>query len=100
MTRLCHAAETRRGDRIAVEDILAEHQRRRDEALGTGGPERLARRRAEGNRNARERLDLLIDPGTFSESGLFVAGIRPEARERTPADGKIAGFGRIDGRGM
>ncbi len=29
---------------------------------------------------------------------MFAAGIRPEARERTPADGKIAGFGRIDGR--
>ncbi len=83
---------------MPFEDILAEHERRRDKALGMGGPERLARRRAQGNLNARERLALLLDPGSFSESGLFAAGIRPEVKERTPADGKIAGFGRIDGR--
>jgi methylmalonyl-CoA decarboxylase subunit alpha len=83
---------------MPFEDILAEHERRRDKALGMGGPERLARRSADGNLNARERLDRLLDPGSFSESGLFAAGIRPEVRERTPADGKIAGFGLIDGR--
>ncbi|HVC56670.1 MAG TPA: carboxyl transferase domain-containing protein [Stellaceae bacterium] len=83
---------------MSFEDVLAEHARRRDKALGMGGAEKLARRRAEGNRNARERLDLLLDPGSFTESGLFAAGIRPEVRDRTPADGKIAGFGRIEGR--
>ena len=85
---------------MAFEDTVAEYQRRRAEALGMGGSERLARRKAQGVLNARERLDLLLDPGSFSESGLHARSIRPEMRDRTPADGKIAGFGRIDGRGV
>jgi acetyl-CoA carboxylase carboxyltransferase component len=68
-------------------------------ALAMGGADKLARRRAAGVLNARERIDKLIDAGTFIESGLFGASAtRPEDRERSAADGKIAGFGRIDGR--
>ena len=63
-----------------------------------GGAEKLAKRKAEGRLNARERIDYLIGEGSFSESGMFAAGIRPEVRDKTPADGKIAGFARIDGR--
>jgi acetyl-CoA carboxylase carboxyltransferase component len=84
---------------MAFEQTISEHERRRAKALG-GGPERLARRKAQGVLNARERLDLLLDPGSFSETGLYAASIRPEMRERPPADGKIAGFGRIGGRGV
>ncbi|MGG5810003.1 acyl-CoA carboxylase subunit beta [Falsiroseomonas sp. CW058] len=83
---------------MAMDDLLADYAARRERALGMGGPEKLARRRAEGNLNARERLDRLLDPGSFHELGLFARGIRPEVADRTPADGKIAGFGRIDGR--
>jgi methylmalonyl-CoA decarboxylase subunit alpha len=68
-------------------------------ALAMGGPEKLARRRAAGVLNARERVDGLVDPGTFIESGLFgSSGTRPEDRDRSPADGKVAGFGKIGGR--
>jgi acetyl-CoA carboxylase carboxyltransferase component len=83
---------------MPFDETIAEFERRRRKALGMGGPDRLERRRTEGNLNARERLDLLLDPGSFTESGLFAASIRPEMRARTPADGKIAGFGRIAGR--
>jgi acetyl-CoA carboxylase carboxyltransferase component len=68
-------------------------------ALAMGGPEKLARRRAAGVLNVRERVDGLVDPGTFIESGLFgSSGTRPEDRDRSPADGKVAGFGKIGGR--
>ncbi|MFO0461546.1 MAG: acyl-CoA carboxylase subunit beta [Burkholderiales bacterium] len=77
---------------------LDELERRRAKALAMGGEERLARRRAQGVLNARERLDVLLDPGSFFESGLLAASYRPEARDKTPADGKIAGFGTIEGR--
>ncbi|MBC7781139.1 MAG: methylmalonyl-CoA carboxyltransferase [Proteobacteria bacterium] len=63
-----------------------------------GGAEKLARRHAEGLLNARERIDHLIDPGSFIESGLFARSNRPEVKHKTPADGKVAGFARIDGR--
>lgn len=81
-----------------IGDILDDLARRKAKAQGMGGPEKLARRRAEGNLNARERIERLLDPGAFVESGLYATSHLPEARERTPADGKIAGFGKIEGR--
>lgn len=63
-----------------------------------GGPQKLQRRREQGVLNARERLAALFDGGSFDEVGEFAASLRPEDRDRTPADGKITGFGRIDGR--
>ena len=60
-------------------------------------PEKLARRKAAGVLNARERVEKLLDAGTFIESGLFGASA-PADPDRSPADGKIAGFGKIDGR--
>ena len=53
-----------------------------------GGPEKLAERRAQGVLNARERIDCLVDPGSFIESGRHARGIRPEVEHKTPADGK------------
>lgn len=83
---------------MAFEDKLNDLERRKAHALGMGGEEKLARRKAEGNLNARERLGALLDPGSFVESGLFATSHLPNMRERTPADGKIAGYGRIEGR--
>jgi methylmalonyl-CoA decarboxylase subunit alpha len=71
---------------------------RTERVLAMGGAEKLAKRKAEGHLNARERVDYLIDPDSFIESGMFAVGIRPEVRHKTPADGKVAGFARIAGR--
>lgn len=75
-----------------------DYARRRDQALAMGGAEKLARRKAAGVLDARERVDYLCDAGSFLESGLFSTSANPADRERSPADGKIAGFGRIQGR--
>jgi acetyl-CoA carboxylase carboxyltransferase component len=83
---------------MAFEKTLQELEQRRVKALAMGGPDKLAKRKADGYLNARERIDYLIDTGSFSESGLFAVSHRPSMRERTPADGKVAGFARIDGR--
>lgn len=83
---------------MAFEDVLDEYAQRKKVAYAMGGSDKLAKRREQGRLNARERLDVLLDEGSFFESGLFAKGIRPEARHKTPADGKIAGFGRVDGR--
>ncbi|TCT08586.1 acyl-CoA carboxylase subunit beta [Paralcaligenes ureilyticus] len=68
------------------------------EALAMGGEAKLASRRRSGQLNARERLDVLLDAGSFVESGMFARGIHPETKGKTPADAKIAGYGAIDGR--
>ncbi len=83
---------------MAHEPMLADLAARTARARAMGGPRKLAERRAQGVLNARERLDLLFDAGSFLETGLFAQGVRPEVRDRTPADGKVAGFGRIEGR--
>lgn len=83
---------------MALDDLLDEHARRTETALAMGGDDKLARRREQGVLNARERLQHLLDDGQWFESGLFAHSIRPEVAQRTPADGKIAGFGRIEGR--
>ena len=83
---------------MAYEKELAEFEARRRKALAMGGEQKLAERKAQGILNARERIELLADPGTFLEPGLFGVAKRPEARDKSPADGKITGFARIDGR--
>lgn len=83
---------------MAFEQMLDELERQKTKALGMGGPEKLAKRKAENHLNARERLDSLLDAGSFLESGLFATSHRPEVRDRSPADGKIAGFGTVQGR--
>ena len=85
---------------MAFEGMLDELERRRAKALAMGGEAKLAQRRAQGVLNARERVDHLLDEGSFNESGLFATSNLPEMRERTPADGKISGYGKIDGRNV
>jgi methylmalonyl-CoA decarboxylase subunit alpha len=83
---------------MPFDDLLKQYEERRAKALAMGGAERLARRKAAGWLNARQRVDYLLDPGTFIESGMFATSLNPADAATTPGDGKIAGFGRIDGR--
>jgi acetyl-CoA carboxylase carboxyltransferase component len=80
------------------ERLAREYSEREAKAKRMGGPEKLARRAAAGFLDARARLDRLFDAGSFIESGLFSTSANPADRERSPGDGKIAGFGAIDGR--
>ena len=83
---------------MAFEQLLKEYAARRAKALAMGGPQRLEKRRHAGWMNARERIDYLLDAGSFIESGLFATSLNLPDIGSTPGDGKIAGFGRIDGR--
>jgi acetyl-CoA carboxylase carboxyltransferase component len=80
------------------ERIEGDYAAREAKARAMGGPEKLAKRAAAGVLNARERLDRLFDAGTYTESGLFATSANPADREKSPGDGKVAGFGRIEGR--
>jgi acetyl-CoA carboxylase carboxyltransferase component len=86
-------------DIMAFEELLTEYEQRRVKALAMGGREKLEKRHAAGLLNARERIDYLVDPGSFMESGLFGTSAAYEHdREKTPADGKVAGYARLGGR--
>ncbi len=66
-----------------------------------GGPERIAKQHEAGKLTARERLELLLDPGTFVELDKFVMHRSAEfgmGDKRIPGDGVVTGYGRIDGR--
>ena len=66
-----------------------------------GGPERRAREAASGKLSARERVDLLLDEGSFEETDKFVTHRASDFgmdSQRVPGDGFITGHGRIDGR--
>lgn len=80
------------------DSTLEELERKRREARAMGGAQALDRLRKGGKLNARERLNILLDPGSFVEIGLLARSQHPSLNHRTPADGLIAGYGKIDGR--
>ena len=80
---------------------LAELAARHAIAEEGGGPERRAREHKLGKLSARERIDLLLDEGTFEETDKFVTHRATDfgmADQRVPGDGFITGHGRIQGR--
>jgi acetyl-CoA carboxylase carboxyltransferase component len=80
------------------DSTLDELERKRREARAMGGPQALEKLRQNGKLNARERLDILLDSGSFVEIGLLARSQHPSLNHRTPADGCVAGYGTIDGR--
>jgi propionyl-CoA carboxylase beta chain len=80
---------------------LEQLRRLREEAMLGGGQQRIDAQHKQGKLTARERLDLLLDPGTFQESGAFVTHRATDFgmdRQKIPGDGVITGYGKIDGR--
>ena len=83
------------------EERLARLEDMRARALLGGGPVRVERQHSWGKLTARERLDLLLDPGSFVELDAFVTNRSLDggsADERILGDGVVTGHGTIDGR--
>ncbi len=80
---------------------IAEMERRRAAARAGGGEKRIAAQHAKGKLTARERLDVLLDEGSFEELDTYVehdcSDFGMEA-QRIPGDGVVTGSGTIDGR--
>jgi acetyl-CoA carboxylase carboxyltransferase component len=80
---------------------LAELKERREQALHAGSPEAVERQHAKGKMTARERIDYLLDEGSFQELDMLARhrahGMGLEER-RPYTDGVVTGFGTIDGR--
>jgi propionyl-CoA carboxylase beta chain len=80
---------------------LAELEARHAIAEEGGGAERRDRERKAGKLSARERIDFLLDEGTFEETDKFVTHRATDfgmAEQRVPGDGFITGYGRVHGR--
>ena len=78
------------------EKQLSELEARRQRIKEMGGRERVETQKKRGKLTARERIDALLDKGTFREIGMFATS-RSVAGE-VPTDAVITGYGNIDGR--
>jgi acetyl/propionyl-CoA carboxylase alpha subunit/acetyl-CoA carboxylase carboxyltransferase component len=90
-------------DLDAIRPDLAEVDQRHAVGLDAARPDAVARRRKTGQRTVRENVDDLCDEGSFVEYGPLVIAAQRRRRsvedliERTPADGLVAGIGRVNG---
>jgi len=80
---------------------LEELRALKEQARLGGGEERIAVQHRKGKLTARERLDLLLDPGTFQETDMFATHRTSDfglADQKFLGDGVVTGYGKIDGR--
>jgi len=84
-----------------MQEILQQLEQKRAAARLGGGDKRIATQHAKGKLTARERLDILLDEGTFEEWDMFVEHRCSDfgmAEQRVPGDGVVTGYGMINGR--
>ena len=84
-----------------MSDILSELEARRDAARAGGGEKRIAAQHMKGKLTARERIELLLDEGSFEEFDMFVKHRTTDfgmAEQRPDGDGVVTGWGTINGR--
>src|SRR4051794_39954515 len=86
---------------LTMQDKVAELHQRASKAMLGGGEDRLEKQRQGGKLTARERVEALVDPGSFEESGLFAehrATLFGMAGKASPADGVVTGAASVNGR--
>src|SRR2546427_11626080 len=84
-----------------MKDILDTLEGRRDGAKLGGGEKRIEAQHARGKLTARERIELLLDKGTFEEFDMFVEHRSSEfgmEKTKIPGDGVVTGWGTVNGR--
>lgn len=83
------------------EEKLQEFENKNNQAMLGGGEARIQKHKQGGRLTARERLDILVDPGSFVETDRFVThrctnyGME---KTLTPGDGVVTGYGRVNGK--
>ncbi|MBL4892918.1 MAG: acyl-CoA carboxylase subunit beta [Rhizobiaceae bacterium] len=84
-----------------MQDIIGELESRREQARLGGGQRRIDTQHAKGKLTARERIDLLLDEGSFEEYDMFVAHRCNDfdmGDIKIPGDGVVTGWGTVNGR--
>jgi len=86
---------------MSLEDKIKKLEELNAQAELGGGTDRIERQHAAGRMTARERIELLLDPGTFVELDKFVLHRCNDfgmEKQKVPGDGVITGYGKVDGR--
>jgi propionyl-CoA carboxylase beta chain len=86
---------------LTTKEKLEDLRRRKARALEGGGRDKVQRIHDQGRLSARERMELLLDPGTFQELGVFVTHRCSDfgmLDKKVTGDGVVAGYGAVDGR--
>src|ERR1700742_1315414 len=84
-----------------MQKMLEELEKRRKAARQGGGERRIEAQHGKGKLTARERIDVLLDPGSFEEFDMFVEHRSIDfgmESQKVPGDGVVTGHGTIDGR--
>ncbi|MES1158805.1 MAG: acyl-CoA carboxylase subunit beta [Terricaulis silvestris] len=84
-----------------MKDIITSLEAKREAARAGGGAKRLAAQHAKGKLTARERIELLLDEGSFEEFDMFVEHRSAEfgmEKQKIPGDGVVTGWGHVNGR--
>jgi propionyl-CoA carboxylase beta subunit len=84
-----------------MKDILEKLEERRVRARAGGGPARIEAQHKRGKLTARERLELLMDKGSFEEFDMFVEHRSADfgmEKSKIPGDGVVTGWGTVNGR--
>lgn len=84
-----------------MDELVADLRQRKERLRLGGGKERLEKQHEQGKLTARERIDELVDQGSFEEFGLFAQHRQTQfgmEGKEVPADGVVTGAGSIDGR--
>jgi methylmalonyl-CoA carboxyltransferase large subunit len=91
------AAQTRK----SMDELVDALRKKKESLQQGGGGDRQAKQREQGKMTARERIDNLVDPGSFEEFGLFAQHRQAHfgmAGKEVPADGVVTGAAALDGR--
>jgi propionyl-CoA carboxylase beta chain len=86
---------------LTTKEKLEDLRRRKAQALEGGGRDKVQKIHDQGRLSARERIELLLDPGTFQELGVFVTHRCSDfgmLDKKVTGDGVVAGYGAVDGR--
>jgi len=81
-----------------MEEEIAELLARKEKAKLGGGKEKMAHQNQLGHYTARERIDKLVDPGTFLELGMLAHSDQAGSEEKSAGDGIVTGLAKVDGR--
>ncbi len=86
---------------MSIDPKILELRQRREEARLGGGQRRIEQQHAKGKLTARERIELLLDEGSFQEMGMFVTQRNTafnNDKQTYYSDGVITGYGTVNGR--